>query len=206
MRSNLMLVYIVSFLSELVQLGLRRVHREPDRFLLHGRLERFGRRLVGLLRNRLDLLGHLWHLDGDPSSSLASVVRVVVRVSVVVVRMGMVVSLVGGRGDGRRSSCSSLADATFDVEMEGLDDERLALLLEGQVVLTASAADEGGEFEGGWRQRMEVEGPMDVNESMVMREQVWEGGVRWRMEDGRGSASRTGVPPRRMIKPTTKAL
>lgn len=123
-----------------------------------------------------------------------------------VVRMGMVVSLVGGRGDGRRSSRSSLADATFDVEMEGLDDERLALLLEGQVILTASAADEGGEFKGGWRQRMEVEGPMDVNKSMVMREQVWEGGVRWRMEDGRGSASRTGVPPRRTIKPTTKAL
>jgi hypothetical protein len=80
------------------------------------------------------------------------------------------------RGWGRRSP---LADTALDVEVERLDDEGLALLLERQVVLPAPASDERRELERWRSERVKVEGPVNVDEPVVVREEVGQCRVGW---------------------------
>jgi len=61
--------------------------------------------------------------------------------------------------------------------MKRLDDESLTFEFESEVVLTSSTSDESGEFLGGRSEGGEVEGSVEMEETVVRGEEEREGWV-----------------------------
>lgn len=95
-----------------------------------------------------------------------------------------------------------LSDASLDIEMQRLDDKRLPLELEREVVLASAPSNEGGQFLGGRGEGGEMEGGVEMKEAVVGGEEEGEGGVGWedggeRMVSGKGEAE--GRKPTRKV-------